>query len=530
MKKKLLLIIICFFAFSSNAFALAKVNRMDVEIAILEDGIAEITEVWQIGPQNNNYFEKNFYDVSKTKITDVSITEESGTSYLYIDKFNKDRNLVYNYQDSGKTKKIRFTTNNKEASLTIKYKVDGIITKYDDVSAINWNILSSTNSLEIGILDVYISGFTEFNENNMALYGIGNNISCEFDKGKIHLFSSNVKSKTKIKIMASLADYEFSHHLVSKGKFQEKYEEFKAKTPIHAYIEEVLDNILIMILIILTIAFLLGFSIYKLIKKDKISADYKNIKPYKRSKVVPSLQESKYVDRIPCEGDLYKTYFIANYYSVIRHRSCLIGTLIFKWILEGIIKIEESDSRFFLRLTENVTFASPLDQNLYNILLSSSSNLILDNNKFTRYVKNNPKEIIDWYDSVVTYAIKDEYLKRNVNVKKNKIYLNKVIYNEAENIQGFKKYLLNFNQVPRETELTEEIYKLSLVSSILLRVDENLYKELLRKNPNNAGALVLEKFSKVKYLYNNVYSIAIEEYKKDKKNKRDKNRYNPVGR
>ena len=154
MKKKLLLIIICFFAFSSNAFALAKVNRMDVEIAILEDGMAEITEVWQIGPQNNNYFEKNFYDVSKTKITDVSITEESGTSYLYIDKFNKDRNLVYNYQDSGKTKKIRFTTNNKEASLTIKYKVDGIITKYDDVSAINWNILSATNSLEIGILDV----------------------------------------------------------------------------------------------------------------------------------------------------------------------------------------------------------------------------------------------------------------------------------------------------------------------------------------------------------------------------------------
>ena len=68
MKKKLLLIIICFFAFSSNAFSLAKVNRMDVEIAILEDGMAEITEVWQIGPQNNNYFEKNFYDVSKTKI------------------------------------------------------------------------------------------------------------------------------------------------------------------------------------------------------------------------------------------------------------------------------------------------------------------------------------------------------------------------------------------------------------------------------------------------------------------------------
>ena len=38
---------------------------------------------------------------------------------------------------------------------------------------------------------------------------------------------------------------------------------------------------------------------------------------------------------------------------------------------------------------------------------------------------------------------------------------------------------------------------------------------------------MLEKFSKVKYIYNNIYSICIDEYKKDKHNKMDKYRYNP---
>lgn len=527
MKKKILFIILSFFLFSPNAFALSKVNRMDVNIKIEEDGTSLITEEWKINSSVNNYYEKNFYDVKDVSITDITLEDSSESNYMYIEKFDKNRNSVYSYKDEKKTKKIMINTNNKDTTLKLSYKVDGLIVKYDDVYAINWNVLSSTNSLEIGTLNVNISGPIEFSETNMALYGIGNNLSCVFEDGNIHLFASNVLSKTKIKIMASITNYEFEKYLNCSGSFQENYEKYKSRTPFHAYIEEVLDNILISILIALAVILIIGFTIYKLVKKDKLSADYKSIKPYNKNKAVNDLQHASYNDSIPCDKNLYKMYFFANYYHVIKHRSSLVGALIFKWILEGIISIENEEAKYYLRLNENVSFDNPLDQTLYGILVASSTNHILDNNKLIRYATSSSKQIIDWYDSVVAYAIKDEYIKRNINVKKNKIILNKVIYDEAERIQGLKKYLLNFNQVPRKSELTEEVYKYTLISSVLLRVDENLYKELLRKNPNNDGALMLEKFSKVKYIYNNIYSISIEEFKKNRKNKRDKNRYNP---
>ena len=527
MKKKILLITISFFAFSPNVLALSKINRMDIDINIGDDGIAKITEDWQISEGNNNTYEKNFYDVKDVIITDVTLTDFSGSSYQYLEKYNKDRNLIYNYKDSGKKKIIRINTNNKNTTLRLEYKVKGIITKYKDVYAINWELLAANNLLDVGILNAYISGPVEFNETNMALYAIGNNISCEFENGKIHVFASNIARKTKIKIMASLADYEFENYLTNDKSFQEYYDEYKARTPFHVYVEEILDNILMTIIVLLAILASIGFIIYKLIKKDKVNSDYKNIKSYKKNIFVTNLQESLYNDIVPCESDIYKIYFIANYYSIIKHRSSLVGAFIFKCILEGKATIESDDSKFYLRLFENVSFSNPLDKEMYNILVASSSNLILDNTKLIRYATEHPEEIIDWYDKVVKVSIKDEYIKRNVEVKKNNIILNKVIFNEAEKIQGFKKYLLNFNQVPRSTELTEDIYKNSLISSVLLRVDENLYKELLRKNPDNAGALMLEKFSKIKYLYNNIYSISIEEFKKDKHNKREKNRYNP---
>lgn len=530
MKKKVLIILISLFAFSPEVFALSKLNRMDVDIKINEDGIAEITEDWQINAGNSNYYEKNFYDADNISITDITLTDLSGSEYLYLEKYDKNRNLVYNFKDSKKTKKIRINTNNKDTTLRLSYKVDGIITKYDDVYAINWNILSATNSLEIGTLNVDISGPIEFNETNMALYGMGKNMSCEFENGMIHIFAPNIVSKTKIKLMASITNYEFSHHLTESGTFQENYEKYKSRTPFRVFIEEVLDNILITILLVLTIVFVIGFAIYKFIKKDKISSDYKNIKPYNKNKTVSELQQSIYNDEVPCDKNIYKMYFIANYYNVIHHRSSLVGALIFKWIIEGIISIENEDVKYYLRIVPDYQFDNELDQELYNILVNSSNNNIIDNNKLLRYATENSKLIIDWYDKVVASAIKDEYLKRNINVKKNKILLNKVIYTEAEKIQGFKKYLLNFNQVPRKTELTEEVYKYTLISAVLLRVDENLYQELLRKNPSNDSALMLERFSKVKYLYKNIYSICIDEYKKDKHNKRDKYRYNPNGR
>ena len=60
--------------------------------------------------------------------------------------------------------------------------------------------------------------------------------------------------------------------------------------------------------------------------------------------------------------------------------------------------------------------------------------------------------------------------------------LGDAIINYGNEIQGLKKYLLNFNQVPRKTELNEDLYQNLLVCAVLLGIgDQGAGAELPRR-------------------------------------------------
>jgi len=104
--------------------------------------------------------------------------------------------------------------------------------------------------------------------------------------------------------------------------------------------------------------------------------------------------------------------------------------------------------------------------------------------------------------------------------KGNKVHLElqDQIIAEAKNLQGLKKYLLNFNQVPRETELTENTYKYLLIYAELFGVGNQVAKEILRKNPDNIYAQKLLDLEGVRFLYKNFYEKAYDKYKLLNKN------------
>lgn len=519
MKKKILLILISFFMFSPNCLALSKVNSMTVNVRIDEAGNALVQEEWQLNSQNNHAFEKSFIETKNVTIKDVTLTDSNNINYELVKKYDKDNNFIYNIQEKKNKKTIKFNTNGKATTVTLSYTVEGMIKSFDDFNALDWYFLNLGVNQEIGTFNVYIFGPVSFNENNTALYGMGNNISCNLGDGYIHIFASNLTTKTQIRLLASFTDLTFTNTIKKEGTFLNYYNEIANQSPIITEIKEVLHSVVFIVIIVLLVILAIVFFIYRLIKNKSVYNDYKDIISYNKEREVGELNSVPYQDTIPCEGDIYKTYFYANYYNIIKHRSTLIGAILFKWITEGVLRIEEVDNKLAIIINDGVIFNRELDTELYNILKSASNNLVLENNKLIRYCTEENESIINWYRKVVKESINSEYIKRNINIKGKKILLNKVIYNEAVNIQGLKRYLLNFNQVPRRTELTEEVYRDSLILSILLGVDENLYQELLRKNPDNELALKLKEFSQVKYIYKNLYSSVYEEYKNNKKHK-----------
>lgn len=526
MKKKIIIILISFFIFCPNCFALSKVNSMNVNVHIDEAGNALVEETWQLNSQNNHAFEKSFIETKDVTIKDISLTDSNNINYELVKKYDKDDNFIYCIQEKKNTQSIKFNTNGKATTVTLKYTVEGMIKSFDDFNALDWYFLNLGVNQEIGTLNIYIFGPVSFNENNTALYAIGDNLSANISDGYIHLFASNIANKTKIHLLASFTDLTFNNTIKEEGLFLDYYNEIVNESPIIREIKEVLHSVVFIVIVVIIGILLIIFFIYRVIKNKSEYNDYKNIISYNKEREVGDLNSTPYQDMIPCDANIYKIYFYANYYNIIKHRSSLLGTIMFKWILDGVLRLEEVDNKKIIVIEDGKTFTNELDTELYNILKASSNNLILDNNKLIRYCATQNEILINWYYKVVRTSIIEEYNKRNINIKGKKILLNKVIYNDALNIQGLKRYLLNFNQVPRRTELTEEVYEYSLALSILLGVDDNLSQEILRKNPDNELAKKLQEFQKAKYLYKNIYSTSYEEYKKNKKHK-DKNVYLP---
>lgn len=519
--KKILIFIIFFFVFSTNAFAL-KIDEINIDVKIDANGDAEITEIWKIPSQDITYFEKEFYDVSNAKISDYKITDKMDTKnprFKEVKKWDKSKEFTYYFKDSKNRKKIMISTNGLENIYTISYKVKGIITKFKDgVYGINWYFLVNSKTQEVRNIDIYLKGATSYNETNTALYAIGKNLSAEFKDGLIHLSAKNIDNKTQIKLITTFTDIEYKNAINNSNSFDEVYKDsLKGIT----FIDEMLERVtgetiktIIFVLVVIIIILVAGKIISLLKKRDEYSGIESSFK-----EDLPKLENIKYYDAVPCNKDLYKIAFIAGYFKILKNRTDLIGSILLKWIYNGNAEIVLDKYKPYIKLNNDKKIDNKLDKELYNILKKASSNNNLTNSKLSRYATENYNEVIDWFNNSFNEIINIELEKGNIKKNKKSLVLSEKILNEAKLIQGLKKYLLNFNQVPRQTELTKERYKYLLIVAELLGIGGFVAKEILRKNSDNEMAKILLDFQTVKNIYKGIYSIASLTYKQKSKKK-----------
>lgn len=521
--KKILVFFISFFFCLTNAFALGKIDKVDTTVTIDAKGDAIVVEKWEVNKQDVNYFEKTFYDVENVTISDIKVDDANKSQYRSTDKWDEDIPFTYHLKDSGKTKKILFSTNGQKNTFTINYKVKGMISSFTDAIGLNWYFLSKTGKHSIGILNITIKGPVKFSENNVALYVIGNDIAPSFKDGTIQLFGSNVTNNQQLKVMTTFTDMKFENTSKVDTTFNEAYEKAKNGTnfleDIRMYVtDEVIKVVLVVVGII--IAFVIALKIYNALR---VHDEYYGIDTI-NNRTIPKIDEVDYFENIPCNGDLYKMAFIAGYFKILKNRSDLVGALILKMVFENRATIVIDKNKPYIKFGNNQYFERRLDSDLYDILIQSSNFNVIDNSKLIRYSSEHYMRVMAWFNMGHNESINDEYSKGNIKrikkVKQVRLILQDSIIEDGIKILGVKKYLLNFNQVPRKTELTSEGYKYLLIMAELLGIGELVGKEILRKNPDNAMAKTLMDLQKVKYIYKNMYSAALAPYKQVVKSKK----------
>ena len=520
--KKMLMILICLFAFIPTVNAIS-INNVEIDIAIDAEGNAAILEKWTINEQKDEKFiEKYFYDVEDIKISDIQLSDIRNSKYNKVDKLKKDMEFSYQFKDEGKKKRLLFTFLEEDNTFMISYNVKGIIRSYTDIQGLDWLLIAKTKGQKIGQLNAHISAPLPLNETNTALYGIGENISVNFKDGKIHLFSNDIDGTNSVRLMTTFTEMTFKNTLKTEMTFKEYYDETLNKNEFIEELKDLMSETTTKVIMALFGALLLGLLIYKIVQMFKKHDAFSGIVT-ENNLTIDKVEEIKYYDSIPCNGDLYKISFLTGYFGITKNRSNLIGAYLLKWVYEGNVRVNSENGRPYFKLIPGYKMTRKLDSDLFDMLNAASSHGILEGTKLTRYANEHYLRVITWFNMGYNESINDEYAKGNIKkvtqLGNTKIVLSEKIVEEANKIQGLKRYLLNFNQVPRQTELTEQGYKYLLVAAELLGIGHDVAKEILRKNPDNIMAKQLLEVEQARSIFKNVYETALTPYKQRVKNK-----------
>lgn len=511
MKLKLFLTIAICCLFSFNVYAL-EVNNVDIIVSIEDSGKANISENWSI--TKNTYYEKTFYN--DFTILDIALASEK-TSFAQVDSCS---NLSINSFALIDNTLCFMASNNL---VTINYKTSGFINKYKDISGFEWTILDNKD-FSIKNLSLSIKLSQNIDKYNTSLYVIGKKIDVLVEEGQINLSTNDLKRNQKIILMGTFNDIEFDESEVVNESFQEHYENIKRSSSL---IIKMLNTIKEQILIIVIILIVLISLIIIIIKLNIIikNKDYKNIIAPKEE-LKPANEVVYFVD-IPCNNDLLEIFFIADYYHLLKNRSDLIGSFILKWVYEGYMSIDEENKCLTINNGEP---ENNREKELFNIFKSASTNNKIDELKVNIYLRENYNVIINWYKNIINDTLQKEqrlgHLVPFTKFGKTKFNLQTSILTEANRIQGLKRYLLNFNQVPRGSELTIDTYKYLLIVANMLGIGKDVSKEILRKNKENIMALKMASLNRISSIYNDIFknsstyyraTIKMFKYKKRKK-------------
>jgi hypothetical protein len=520
--KKLKYLLLLLFIFPCVVYG-SEIRRDLIDVTIHADGTASFTETWEVPQQNDSYFQKDFFNVKGMEISNFKIVNKSGLEYKYVNRLNKDERKTFS-----RTKHERSVSYNivldtyKDDVYTITYDVDGMIKKYNDNTyGIDYTFIGINYSMKINSVLIKITSEVPLMETNTALYGLGKDLVLNLTDGVINLNTYTYDNKSTVRLFTKFTDLTFDKYIKVDSTFQETYDKAKNQNAYVAYILNIISMRTFVILVVIVVLLIGSIITITIINKKKSKKEFNGIDTY-MNKTIPTLEEADYYKDISIY-DLYKAGFLASYFNISKNRSDLVGAFLLKWMYDGIVDVFPKDNKPFIRLNHDTLMDDiQLDKDLYGMLKESSSHNIIDGSKLERFSNNHYLRVMTWYNMGVSNVINEAVMVNSVKRinKGNKVHLElqDQMIAEAKNLQGLKKYLLNFNQVPRETELTENTYKYLLIYAELFGIGTQVAKEILRKNPDNIYAQKLLDLDGVRFLYKNFYAKAYDRYKLLNKN------------
>ena len=496
-KLKYILLIVVGLMFWTNVYA-NEHQKIVMDIYVDSLGTAHVTQEWagHFTEKTENYHQ--YFNLGDATIDNfsVSMNGQAFTTLNYWDINASFDSKAYKAGINQTSEGVelcygisKYGTN----TYVMKYDINGFVASASDADIIYWTLLPGGISLG----EYYIKIYSDFEyEDTLPVWGYGNygGIARVTD-GYIEFSNSDgLNSDEYVVALVKFPQGSFSTYNTLTESFDEMYE--KAEEGANHYEESSssagdvfigLFTVLTWVIVFVGIAVVAGskyrgkYGTKKLVFKNGVGKLDKNV-PYFRD--------------IPCEQNIFKAYWVACNYSLIKQNTDFLGALLLKWLKEERIQNLKVLSRFFKKETNALKFLngeglSNAEAEMYNYMESASVDGILEQDEFKKWSSKNYNKLFKWFNRAIDEAT-DTYVNEGlITAEDRKAFLvttkhyivNSNIKDEATRMKGLKSFLEDFSMIHSRESIEVHHWDYYLIYAQIFGIAKKVSEEFKKLYP-----------------------------------------------
>lgn len=494
---------ILFFALLAYAlFTLGKtvsansINRISMDIFVDSNGNANVTETWNCYSNQSTEIYHPYYNLGNSEITNLSVSMDS-TQFETLSSWDTSASFDEKAYKAG----INRVSNGVELCwgiseygtniYTVNYTITNFVSNLTDSQMIYWTLIPYDFSDSIGQVFINISSDLYF-PSSIDVWGYGNEGGTAYvDNGTITMTSEGSLNRNEyMTILVKLPSGTFNTKNNLNQNFEYYYNLAEEGVNRNGTVENTVITILPFIIFIIIMVFAIVTS--KLGSSQEQRLNFEN-----NGNKLPKTKDIPYFRDIPCNKDLFQSFFIGYQFKIVKKRTDLLGSVILKWVRDKKVTLKKDEgksSKMSIILNEELisSLEDEDEQKLYKMFFEASKDGILEDSEFTKWCNTNYSKILGWFDTIIDKE-KDKLVKDGLLLEKPKTLFKSAKYTvtpelrqQALNIAGLKKYLNDYTLISEreapDVVLFEDYLILAQMFGIADKVAENfkkLYPDLI---------------------------------------------------
>ena len=498
------ILLVTFFTFTINVKA-NSIDSINMYIHIDHDGNAYVTEEWEADLYEGTEGYKPYSNLGKSTITDFTVSNQE-KDFESISHWDVNASFSSKAYKSGIVEKrdgvelcwgISTYGYNK---YTLKYKINNFIYKTsDNYQMLYWNLIPSELSSKPEQVTIKIYADSPFAD-NLDVWGYGNYGGTAYVYDGIIEMNSDGELDS-YEYMTLLVKFPEDTFNVTTKNLDMTFDEYKKQASKGAKWYKRVDTSVIIyciVVICFVIAGAIGVinNITDYIKRKKHGK--KKLRFGKKGKKLT--KKYQYYRDLPCNKDLFRAYWVARNYRLIKRKEDLLGAILLKWVKDGIVRLEKKEEgSIFKRKNTNIVFENEdkltnnLEKRLYSMMYEASEDGILESKEFETWCNKNYSRILKWFDRVIDHETSNLVSEKKCVIKHRKILGIKLsnVYNvdpsmkeEAEQLLGLKKFLKDFSNLSKAYPIEIHMWEEYLMFAQIFGVANKVAKEFKKVYPD----------------------------------------------